>query len=465
MQFAKTRWLRALFLIGAYLLGALGIIATGGGNGDDDDEPARSFGAPMLLETNPGDARQPKIAMDSTGNALVVWAQDNGTSYDIWANRYLEGGGWGIAELIENETGDASNQRLVVDVMGNGMVAWLQDNGTNVNLWSARYVMGTGWGTPELVENEPGDASSPAIATGPLGNVIAVWSQNNGVRDSIWANFYSIGTGWSTPVMIESGSVDAINPQVAMDPEGNAIVVWIRGDGVYKSIIWAKYYSSVTGWEATEHMIASSEERYSNFEARIGMDLAGNGMVVWASTSGDWWDGGMGAYASRYVQGSGWESWTRLSAERVAAYDPDIAMDSAGNMWAVWGDMTGIFSRYSFAIMANSYSVGMGWDEPEHIYIFETYSPSYWDGPKTPEVVMFDSGEALCVHDSQDGDIVYNVYRYYVFGDSTYLGWDRREIIDDGSEPDLAKGIADNAIVVYRNYDGAYTNIFASRYE
>ena len=48
---------------------------------------------------------------------------------------------------------------------------------------------GTGWGTPELIENaDAGDAFSPRIAVDPQGNAVAVWKQSDGVRDNIWAN-------------------------------------------------------------------------------------------------------------------------------------------------------------------------------------------------------------------------------------------------------------------------------------
>ncbi|MAZ06230.1 MAG: hypothetical protein CME81_07485, partial [Halomonas sp.] len=48
-----------------------------------------AWGSAALIETNnDGDADSPQIAIDSSGNALVVWRQYDGTRTNIWANRF-----------------------------------------------------------------------------------------------------------------------------------------------------------------------------------------------------------------------------------------------------------------------------------------------------------------------------------------------------------------------------------------
>lgn len=42
-----------------------------------------------LIETNnAGDAWNPRIAIDGSGNAIAVWFQSDGTRHNIWANRF-----------------------------------------------------------------------------------------------------------------------------------------------------------------------------------------------------------------------------------------------------------------------------------------------------------------------------------------------------------------------------------------
>ena len=85
------------------------------------------------------------------------------------------------------------------------MAVWHQDVGglTNSDLY-ANYFDGTDWGTAELIEtNDAGGAFTPQIAFDNAGNAMAVWQQNDGIRESIFANYFD-GTGWGTAELIET---------------------------------------------------------------------------------------------------------------------------------------------------------------------------------------------------------------------------------------------------------------------
>lgn len=48
-----------------------------------------AWGAAELVETDDtGDAAFPQIAIDSNGNYIAVWHQNNGSGWDIWSNRF-----------------------------------------------------------------------------------------------------------------------------------------------------------------------------------------------------------------------------------------------------------------------------------------------------------------------------------------------------------------------------------------
>jgi len=47
------------------------------------------WGTAALIETdNVGSTYRPQIAFDSSGNAIAVWSQSDGTRYNIYANRF-----------------------------------------------------------------------------------------------------------------------------------------------------------------------------------------------------------------------------------------------------------------------------------------------------------------------------------------------------------------------------------------
>ena len=85
--------------------------------------------------------------------------------------------GWGVATLVEiDNTGDASNPQVAVDGSGDAIAVWYQDDGTRDNIWSNRYVVGTGWGEATLIEtDDSGDDYSPQVAVDSSGKAIAVW--------------------------------------------------------------------------------------------------------------------------------------------------------------------------------------------------------------------------------------------------------------------------------------------------
>ena len=96
--------------------------------------------------------------------------------------------GWGKAELIGMDGGGLSAKpHIAVDASGNAIAVWLQDDGTREDIWANRYVAGTGWGAAELIEVDAGLVLDPQIAVDASGNAIAVWPQITGTGYSIFA--------------------------------------------------------------------------------------------------------------------------------------------------------------------------------------------------------------------------------------------------------------------------------------
>jgi hypothetical protein len=99
------------------------------------------WGTATLIETDDaGDAFLPQIAVDASGNALAVWYQSDGARTNIWVNRYVMGSGWGAATLIETDNaGTATSPQIAVDASGNALVVWSQSSGSRYSIHSARF--------------------------------------------------------------------------------------------------------------------------------------------------------------------------------------------------------------------------------------------------------------------------------------------------------------------------------------
>ncbi|NPU95511.1 MAG: hypothetical protein HPY82_26755 [Gammaproteobacteria bacterium] len=147
------------------------------------------WSTPELLENQDSqNAYVPHIEMDAAGNAMVVWLQGSGSNYSLWARRYAVGSGWGPAQLIENDdTGGVLRPQLAMDASGNVLVVWQQYDGSQYHIWSNRYVAGSGWRTAELLETGAGGAAAPQVAVASNGDGVAVWQQLEGSTNHIWS--------------------------------------------------------------------------------------------------------------------------------------------------------------------------------------------------------------------------------------------------------------------------------------
>ena len=145
------------------------------------------------------------------------------------------------------------------------------------------------WGQPTLLETEAGIAGAPAVAADRLNNssndglVIAVWSQSDGVQDSIYATRYS--GSWSSPVTIENESTGgfaggAYSPRIAMGDHGEALVVWGYTDGSNRYYIWSNRYDA--GWTTAEWINDDLREGNAN-SPQLAYDTSGlNVFTVWS---------------------------------------------------------------------------------------------------------------------------------------------------------------------------------------
>jgi len=311
--------------------------------------PSGGWGTGTLIETNnAGDATNPQVAMDSSGNAIAVWSQSDGTYYNIVANRYTPSGGWGTATLIEtNNAGNAGSPQVAMDSSGNAVVLWAQSDGTRYNIWANRYTPSGGWGTAVLIETDNGSVGNQQVAMDGSGNAFAVWQQSDGTRYNIWANRYTPSGGWGTATLTETNNAgDATNPQVAMDSSGNTIAVWQQSESPTRRSVWANRYTPSGGW-GTAALIETENSGDPFYTPSVAMDGSGNAVAVWTQHDGTYYN----IMSNRYTPSGGWGTAVLIETENGGAAYPQVVMDGSGNAIAVWQQSDGTRTN----IWANRY--------------------------------------------------------------------------------------------------------------
>ena len=303
------------------------------------------WGTATLIETNDsGPASNPQVAVDDSGNAIAVWQQSDNihytNHYSIWSNRYIVGTGWGTATTIgTSEWGDCVDAQVAVDDSGNATAVWEQSylDGP-IHIWSIRYVVGEGWGTAAPIETDTlGFSFRPQVATDHLGNAIAVWDRYDGFGKNVWSNRYVVGTGWEFAALIETGvSGESKYPQVAVDDSGNAVAVWIQA-GATCTNVWSSRYTHGTGWDSGA--LIETDDSGNAVNPQVAVHGSGNAVAVWSQFDGT----RLNICSNRFAIGAGWEGATLIETDDsgFAGMCPQVAVDDAGNAIAVWSQSDG----------------------------------------------------------------------------------------------------------------------------
>jgi hypothetical protein len=145
--------------------------------------PDKRWGLPRILDNDPSQSPQgaAQIAVDPNGNAIAVWPGYAGSINNIWASHRTAGGDWEAAQIIETESGGTALPAVAMDSNGNGFATWAQLNGTSWTIRANRYVAGAGWSTATPIETDAGSPQSSGpqpvsqIKFDATGKAIAVW--------------------------------------------------------------------------------------------------------------------------------------------------------------------------------------------------------------------------------------------------------------------------------------------------
>lgn len=343
------------------------------------------------------------------------------------------------------------------------------------------------WNAPEFVSQGPEGGAYPPqarIARDGKGNAIAVWQQRmdpagvDFLGSRIWANRYIAGEGWQGPTLIGKSTSSGLGreqqPQIGMDQNGNAIVVW---EDSVENISYNRFTNGV--WQGPQLLETFNDGPVGS--PSIGMDPAGNAVTIWIHYTFK-----ANLYARRYENG------TLLPAELVTGnFGTNLIVDSSfdanGNPVIAWSSDSGVFLSFFRAgswqtqtvatippgtspQVANDYDVGLPrvvvdktqdivtvvWSQftPEKgVSELYTWRATLSQPTGSPEFLDFGvylnrtAGPRSSVAANLKGEIVIasgsTVYRL------TATGWKSQSLPAGATQPRVAIDNTGNAVVVY----------------
>lgn len=202
--------------------------------------------------THPANQQQPKIVHDGVGGGIITWADDrSGSGADrIYAQRINASGvvQWSVNGVPIHPTSSAFNHSIIPDGTGGTIIAWCGSTGAY-----AQRVSGNGillWDSNAVaLSTEPINYKTATVSDGAGGAIVAWLDTRNdsthNVTDVYAQRVNASGTVmWQTNgVPISTAPGNQVNPAIASDGAGGAIITWTDWRSATNADIYAQQVS------------------------------------------------------------------------------------------------------------------------------------------------------------------------------------------------------------------------------
>ena len=179
---------------------------------------------------------------------------------------------------------------------------------------------GAAWTAPVKVSAADVTASAPEVGIDDAGNITVVWVSGSTAR-SIRSTFWPAGGDW------DRRSPACRRASTATIPSSRSTLrerQWSSRTAALEPRRWSAYRAAGGFWASSVALPGSG----SGSEPRVGIDDAGNAVVVWSSA---------GTVQSAYRPATGgWTGPTQVSPAGEVTVEPQVAMSPTGVAQAIW---------------------------------------------------------------------------------------------------------------------------------
>jgi hypothetical protein len=236
---------------------------------------------PTATLPDPGGASvTPEVAMAAGGKAVVGWLGDDGTASRVRAVTMSAAGAFGPMETVSTADVDAESVGVGIDAGGDAVLTWLRFADDHFRVYARTLSAAGALGTRQTLSRAGEDAFLPEIAVAANGRSAVTWQRSDGSDFRVQAVPISAAGVPGTVKTLSAGGSDANNAAIAIDADGDSVVVWDRtGD----SRIHAQTMTE-TGELGT--LADLSDVGGSASQAQVGVDATGHAHAIWARDDG-----------------------------------------------------------------------------------------------------------------------------------------------------------------------------------
>ncbi len=408
----------------------------------------------------------PQVAMNASGEAVIVWRQSDGSHTQVFKSENRDGA-WthpaGLSDNISPDGQEVGGPQVAMNAGGDAVIVWKQSDGAQGQIFKSECRGGV-WSHPgNLSDNISIDghgANSPQVAMSANGEAVIVWQQHDGSNYQIFMSEYR-GGSWSHPTGIgDNISPDGQNAEsarVVMSADGDAVIVWMQSDGVNNQIFMSEYRDG--SWDHPSGLGDNiSPDGQEALSPQVAMNADGDAMIVWQQSDGSHTQ----IFKSEYRNGV-WDHpddlTDNISPDVQNASYPAVAMDDSGDAVIVWPQYEDTYLQ----LFKSECRSGV-WNHPSGLG--DSISPAgqhVW----YPEVAMSSNGDAVIVWTQSDGSnrqVFKSEYRSGVWTNPSGLDDNISPDGQDAYYPQVATNSSGEAVIVWYQSDGVQAQIFKSEY-
>ncbi len=236
-----------------------------------------AWSAPVTLSSGSDVSGAPQVGINDVGQVVAVWKRQNGANYDIQVATLLFGGSWSAPVSLISLGSEVNVPQVAINTSGETVVVWTHSDGTNFLVESATMAYGGAWSAIDVLSASGADATVPLVALNDSGQGVAIWIRN----DVVQASSSSFGGSWSGGVNLSTGAAVSL-PSLSIDSGGNARAQWRRTSGA--NFIFEMGTLAFGGSWVSPIFLTQNQ----GCENHMCVCLAGNGetVVVWMGSDG-----------------------------------------------------------------------------------------------------------------------------------------------------------------------------------
>lgn len=174
--------------------------------------------------SDPGEfASDPQVGMAANGDALIAWLRSDGTNSRVQARSRLVTGALGAIDTLSPAGDDAFDARVAVASTGRAVVIWRLADRVQLRI---RSVAGS-FGPVRTASATGAPVAFPIVGIANSGAAFIAWVRNDGTGpDLLQSRICSASGAFGLIRDVSLTTSQAANPDLAIDADGDGLVIW-----------------------------------------------------------------------------------------------------------------------------------------------------------------------------------------------------------------------------------------------